>query len=141
MEIYARIGYGLEVRMTRIFKRRDFARWQTGERLPDTVLCKAVREMESGLVDADLGGLLYKKREARPGSGKSGGYRTLLAARIGSRYVFLHGFPKSATANITREEKRALQFAGQVFLELPVGNLSKALQSGVLLEVRCEQDR
>ncbi|MDZ3799318.1 MAG: type II toxin-antitoxin system RelE/ParE family toxin [Xanthomonadales bacterium] len=127
--------------MTRIFKRRDFARWQTGERLPDTILCKAVREMESGLVDADLGGLLYKKREARPGSGKSGGYRTLLAARIGSRYVFLHGFPKSATANITREEKRALQFAGQVFLELPVGNLSKALQSGVLLEVRCEQDR
>ena len=141
MEIYARIGYGLEVRMTRIFKRRDFARWQTGERLPDTVLCKAVREMESGLVDADLGGLLYKKRVARPGSGKSGGYRTLLAARIGSRYVFLHGFPKSATANITREEKRALQFAGKVFLELRVGNLSKALQSGVLLEVRCEQDR
>lgn len=131
----------MEVRMTRIFKRRDFARWQTGERLPDTVLCKAVREMESGLVDADLGGLLYKKRVARPGSGKSGGYRTLLAARIGSRYVFLHGFPKSATANITREEKRALQFAGKVFLELPVGNLSKALQSGVLLEVRCEQDR
>ena len=127
--------------MTRIFKRRDFARWQTGERLPDTVLCKAVREMESGLVDADLGGLLYKKRVARPGSGKSGGYRTLLAARIGSRYVFPHGFPKSATANITREEKRALQFAGKVFLELPVGNLSKALQSGVLLEVRCEQDR
>ena len=131
----------MEVRMSRIFKRRDFARWQTGERLPDTVLCKAVREMESGLVDADLGGLLYKKRVARPGSGKSGGYRTLLAARIGSRYVFLHGFPKSATANITREEKRALQFAGKVFLELPVGNLSKALQSGVLLEVRCEQDR
>ena len=131
----------MEVRMTRIFKRRDFARWQTGERLPDTVLCKAVREMESGLVDADLGGLLYKKRVARPGSGKSGGYRTLLAARIGSRYVFLHGFPKSTTANITREEKRALQFAGKVFLELRVGNLSKALQSGVLLEVRCEQDR
>ena len=127
--------------MTRIFKRRDFARWQTGERLPDTILCKAVREMESGLVDADLGGLLYKKRVARPGSGKSGGYRTLLAARIGSRYVFLHGFPKSATANITREEKRALQFAGKVFLDLRVGNLSKALQSGVLLEVRCEQDR
>ena len=130
----------MEVRMTRIFKRRDFARWQTGERLPDTVLCKAVREMESGLVDADLGGLLYKKRVARPGSGKSGGYRTLLAARIGSRYVFLHGFPKSATANITREEKRALQFAGKVFLELSAEALSKALHSGVLLEVHCEQD-
>ena len=127
--------------MQLILQRKDFARWQSGEKLPDSILCKAIREMESGLVDADLGGLLYKKRVARPGSGKSGGYRTLLAARIGSRYVFLHGFPKSTTANITREEKRALQFAGKVFLELPVGNLSKALQSGVLLEVRCEQDR
>ena len=97
--------------------------------------------MENGLIDADLGGFLYKKRVARPGGGKRGGYRTLLSARLGNRYVFLHGFPKSATANITREEKRALQFAGKVFLELPVGNLSKALQSGVLLEVRCEQDR
>ena len=126
--------------MTRIFKRRDFARWQTGERLPDTVLCKAVREMESGLVDADLGGLLYKKRVARPGSGKSGGYRTLLAARIGSRYVFLHGFPKSDKANITQDEKKALQFAGKVFLELSAEALSKALRSGALLEVHCEQD-
>ena len=126
--------------MTRIFKRRDFARWQTGERLPDTVLCKAVREMESGLVDADLGGLLYKKRVARPGSGKSGGYRTLLAARIGSRYVFLHGFPKSDKANITQDEKKAMQFAGKVFLELSTQALSKALQLGVLLEVHCEQD-
>ena len=127
--------------MTRVLKRKDFARWQASEKLSDAALCKAVQEMEIGLIDADLGGFLYKKRVARPGGGKSGGYRTLLSARIGSRYVFLHGFPKSATANITREEKRALQFAGKVFLELPVGNLSKALQSGVLLEVRCEQDR
>lgn len=95
--------------------------------------------MESGLIDADLGGFLYKKRVARAGGGKSGGYRTLLSARIGSRYVFLHGFPKSATANITQDEKKALQYAGKVFLELPVAALSKALQTGVLLEVRCDE--
>ena len=60
--------------------------------------------------------------------------------RIGSRYVFLHGFPKSDKANITQDEKKALQFAGKVFLELSAEALSKALQSGVLLEVHCEQD-
>jgi hypothetical protein len=103
-------------------------------------LVQAVQEMESGLIDADLGGFLYKKRVARPGGGKSGGYRTLLSARIGSRYVFLHGFPKSDKANITQDEKKALQFAGKVFLELSADALSKALQSGVLLEVHCEQD-
>ena len=126
--------------MTRVLKRKDFARWQASEKLSDAALCKAVQEMESGLIDADLGGFLYKKRVARPGSGKSGGYRTLLSARIGSPYVFLHGFPKSDKANITQDEKRALQFAGEVFLELSSEALSKALQSGVLMEVDCEQD-
>ncbi len=79
----------------------------------------------SGLIDADLGGSLYKKRVARPGGGKSGGYRTLVSARIGSRYVFLYGFPKNDKANITQDEKKALQFAGKVFLELSAEALSK----------------
>ena len=82
---------------------------------------------------------LYEKRIARSG-GKSDGFRTLLSARTGSRYVFLHGFPKSDKANITLDEKKALQFAGNVFLGLATEALSKALQSGVLLEVHCEQD-
>jgi hypothetical protein len=122
-----------------VLKRKDFARWQAGERLPDAALCDAVEEMESGLIDANLGGFLYKKRVARPGRGKSGGYRTVLSARIGSRYVFLHGFPKSAKANITEEERKALQYAGKVFLDLSVEALSKALRSGVLLEVCCDE--
>jgi hypothetical protein len=126
--------------MKGILKRKDFAKWQEGERLPDAALCKAAQEMESGLVDADLGGFLYKKRVARPGGGKSGGYRTLLSARMGGRYVFLHGFPKSDKANITQDERKALQFAGKVLLELSADALSKALQAGVLLEVHCEQD-
>lgn len=126
--------------MALILKRKDFARWQADEKLSDAALCKAVTEMESGLIDADLGGSLYKKRVARPGSGKSGGYRTLLSARIGGRYVFLHGFSKNDKANITQDERRALQYAGKVFLELPAEALSKALQTGVLLEVHCEQN-
>lgn len=126
--------------MTRTLKRKDFARWQAAEKLPHAALCRAVQEMERGLIDADLGGFLYKKRVAHLGGGKSGGYRTVLSARTGSGYVFLHGFPKSNKANITQGEKRALQFAGKVFLELSPQALSKALQAGVLLEVHCEQD-
>ncbi|PKR60258.1 type II toxin-antitoxin system RelE/ParE family toxin [Thalassospira lohafexi] len=122
-----------------VLKRKDFARWQAGEKLSDAALCKAVQEMESGRIDADLGGHLYKKRVARPGGGKSGGYRTLLSARVGHRYVFLHGFPKSDKANVTRDEKKALQYAGKVFLELSAKELVKALQAGVLLEVCCDE--
>lgn len=123
----------------KFFKRKDFARWQASEKLSDAALCKAVDEMENGLIDADLGGHLYKKRVARPGSGKRGGYRTLLSARVGSRYVFLHGFSKSDKANITQDEKTALQYAGMVFLELSDKALVKALQAGVLLEVCCDK--
>lgn len=126
--------------MTRILKRKDFARWQAGEKLPNAALCKAVQEIESGLIDADLGGFLYKKRVARPGAGKSGGYRTLLSTRIGTSYVFLHGFSKSNKANTTQDEKKAPQFAGKVFWNLSADALSKALRLGVLLKVYYEQD-
>lgn len=125
--------------MKRVLKRKHFARWQASERLPDAALCLAVKEMESGLVDASLGGLLHKMRVARPGAGKRGGYRTLVSARIGSLYVFLHGFSKHDQENITHDEQRALQFAGKVFLELTAQALSAALRSGVLSEVHCEQ--
>jgi hypothetical protein len=140
IDVYTRCGYNKEVEMRHVLKRKSFARWQRSEQLPDAALCKAVREMESGLIDADLGGCLYKKRVARPGGGKSGGYRTLLSARVGCRYVFLHGFPKSEKADISPDEKKALRFAGNVFLGLCAQALSAALQSGVLLEVHCEQD-
>ena len=126
--------------MTRVLKRRHFARWQAGENLPDMALCKAVKEMEVGLIDVDLGGLLFKKRVARPGAGKRGGYRTLLSARIGNRYVFLHGFAKNVAANVAEDETKALRFAGKAFLDLSSDSLATALRSGVLMEVHCEQD-
>ncbi|MFJ3483954.1 type II toxin-antitoxin system RelE/ParE family toxin [Pseudomonas sp. NPDC090202] len=122
-----------------VLKRRDFARWQVSEDLSDGALCNAVREMESGLIDADLGGCLYKKRIARTGSGKSAGYRTLLSARSGDRYVFLFGFAKSARANVSTEEKKAMRYAGKLFLSLSGDALALALQAGTLEEVHCDQ--
>ncbi|MFK3776495.1 type II toxin-antitoxin system RelE/ParE family toxin [Pseudomonas sp. NPDC089406] len=122
-----------------VYKRKDFARWQMSENLADCMLCQAVEEMNSGLVDASLGGLLFKKRVSTEHGGKRGGYRTLLSARVGKRYVFLHGFRKSDKADITPSEQKALQFAGKVFLELSPQALAKALGCGVLMEVHCDQ--
>ena len=45
-----------------VLKRKDFARWQAGEKLPDAALCRAVHEMEAGLIDADLGGFLSMQK-------------------------------------------------------------------------------
>jgi len=55
-------------------------------------------------VDADLGGGLVKQRVARRGERRSGGYRTLMAFRAGSRTVFVYGFAKSERDNIGPDE-------------------------------------
>jgi len=125
--------------MPQVLKRRGFAKWQAAQQLPDSALCAAVQEMEHGLVDAHLGAQLLKKRIARAGSDKSGGYRTLVSARMGSCYVFLHGYCKNEQSNINDVERKALQFAGNVLLQLRDAALKKALQSGALFEVNCEQ--
>jgi hypothetical protein len=56
--------------MGRVFKTRYFARWMRKTALTDRALCSAVREMAAGLIDADLGGGVIKKRVALPGRGK-----------------------------------------------------------------------
>ena len=77
--------------------------------LTDAALCDAVKEMEQGLIDADLGGGVVKKRVALPGKGKSGGSRTIVAHRKKSHWFFVYGFEKNDRANITDREKVALQ--------------------------------
>jgi hypothetical protein len=68
-----------------IYKTKVFDRWANEQGLTDQSLCQAIREMIAGLIDADLGGGLYKKRVARTGKGKSGGFRALVATNRGDR--------------------------------------------------------
>ena len=68
--------------MRRVFKTRTFARWSRKAGLADAALRAAVVEMAAGLIDADLGGRVYKKRVRLPGRGKSGGARTLIATDL-----------------------------------------------------------
>ena len=92
-----------------IYKTRWFDRWARKQGLTTPSLCAAVREMTEGLYDADLGGGLFKKRIARQGQGKSGGFRTLVATNKGSRWVFVFGFPKNERSNIDKDEAEALK--------------------------------
>ena len=73
--------------------------------LSDDVLCKAVDEMANGLVDADLGGYVVKKRVALAGQGKRSGARIIVATKLADRWFLLFGFGKNelATALMTGE--------------------------------------
>jgi hypothetical protein len=48
--------------MKRVFKTRHFSRWMRKTEQTDSALCEAVAEMSQGLIDADLGGGVVKKR-------------------------------------------------------------------------------
>ncbi|WP_353202737.1 type II toxin-antitoxin system RelE/ParE family toxin [Polynucleobacter sp.] len=57
----------------RSFKTETFSRWIKKAELQDTNSLQAIKEMESGLIDADLGDYVYKKRVALKGLGKRSG--------------------------------------------------------------------
>lgn len=121
-----------------IYTTRWFDRWARKQGLPASSLCGAVREMAAGLVDADLGGGLVKKRVARPGQGKSGGFRTLVATNRGNRWVFLFGFPKNERSNIDKDEEEALKKLATHLLLLTAEALDKAQREGEIFEVNCD---
>ena len=94
--------------------------------------------MAAGLYDADLGGGLLKKRIARPGQGKSGGFRTLVATNRGNHWFFLYGFPKNERSNIDKDEEEALKNLATHLLSLTAHALSTAQHAGELMEVNCD---
>jgi hypothetical protein len=93
----------------RVFKTKWFTRFARDERINDDSLSQAVRRAGQGLVDADLGGGVIKQRVARPGQGRSGGFRVLIAYRTDRRAVFLYGFAKRERENIGRDELTTLR--------------------------------
>lgn len=120
-----------------VYKTRWFDRWARKEGLAASTLCAAVHEMTLGLVDADLGGGLVKKRIGRPGQGKSGGYRTLVATNKNDRWVFVFGFPKNERSNIDKDETEALKKLAMHILSLTTQDLDKAQRAGELTKVDC----
>jgi hypothetical protein len=121
-----------------IFKIRPFHRWAKKAGLTDINLINAVNEIERGLIDANLGGNLYKKRVATSTGGKRGGFRTLLAYKNGMDVFFLHGFEKSDRANITDKEEKALKELTDFYLGLSKKDTKIAIANGELVEVEDE---
>ena len=119
----------------KVFKTKWFARFARNEQIADASLREAIARAERGLVDADLGGGLIKLRVARRRQGRSGGYRTIIAYRAGSKAFFLHGFAKSDRDNIGEDELIALKKFGRRLLTADAQTLNGMLADGSLKEV------
>lgn len=92
-----------------ILKTKGFSKWASLEAVDDRLLLKTIQELKDGLVDAHLGGGLYKKRIARLGGGKRSGYRTIIGFKKGDLLIFLLAFAKNRRENITLSELKALK--------------------------------
>lgn len=121
--------------MIRVFKTRHFCRWMRKTELTDRALRAAVEEMSKGLIDADLGGGVVKKRIGLAGRGKRGGARTLVATNKGDRWFFVFGFEKNVRATISTDELEALQDIAQALLERSAQEIELAVADGSLEEI------
>ena len=126
--------------MDRLFKTKTFDRWCSAE-LTTHALCNAVIEMKQGLIDANLGGQIFKKRIAIPGRGKRSGARTLIATQLKDRWFFVFGFNKNERDNISASELKYLHRLAHDLLLLTDNQLEMAINAGELREIHCEKSK
>jgi hypothetical protein len=119
----------------RIFKVKPFARDSAKAGITDTDLTNAAEEVSRGEYEADLGGEVFKKRIARSGAGKSGGYRVILFFRPGERLFFRFAYAKSELDNISDKELRRLKRTAKTVLSLTDKEIEEALKDGAFNEI------
>ena len=123
----------------RVFKNSRLHKFARKEKISDAMLCEAVERAERGQIDADLGAGLIKQRVARPGAGKSGGFRTLVFFRAETRAVFAFGFAKSDMANLDDAEEAYLRKASKLVLGFADAQMDAEVAAGRMFEVNCDE--
>ena len=123
----------------RVFKNGWFQKFARKEKISDAMLCEAVARAERGQIDADLGSGLIKQRLARPGAGKSGGFRTLVFFRTQQKAVFAFGFAKSDMANLDDADEAYLKKAAKLVLGFTDEQMDAEIAAGRMLEVKCDE--
>jgi hypothetical protein len=103
----------------RVFQNKWFNKWARGEGILSATLWRAAEEIVTGVVEADLGKNLYKKRIARPGQGKRGGYRLIVAYKKphSDRIFYISAFEKSEKPNLKPNEQEALSKVALKYIE------------------------
>jgi len=124
----------------RVFKTKWFRRFARREGIADATLCDAVARAARGQIDADLGRGIIKQRVARPGQGRSGGYRTLIVYRARDRAIFVFGFAKSERDDIEPDELDDLRTTAKLLLAYAREELDEAAVNDELWELKCDDE-
>lgn len=122
-----------------IFKTKWFHKWAIKEGISDRILERSITEMNQGLIDANLGGHVYKKRIGLHRRGKSGSIRTILAFKEGEHAFFIYGFAKNELGNINEHELKALKTYARELLGYSNVALEKAINTRILIKVNSNE--
>lgn len=122
-----------------IYLSKAFTRLAAREGLTNAHICTAVAEMNNGLIDANLGAGLFKKRIAMPGQGKRGSWRILLGFQVTRKAFFLYLFPKNSRDNIENDELKALKRLTKYYLTMNSDEIETAVKCGELTEVKYDE--
>jgi hypothetical protein len=118
-----------------IYKSKWFTRFARQNKISDKELSKTIEQINKGLIDAQLGKGVYKQRLARPGEGKSAGYRTIIIFQKERHAFFVYGFSKSHVDNIDVKEEEAFREMAKYILALSDKELATLIEKGEFMEV------
>lgn len=104
--------------MLRLFKTAWFARFSEKESIENEMLWSVVERLERGLVDADLGGGVFKQRMSRSKTDRAKGLRVIILYRHGDKAFFMYGYLKSKLTNIRQDERAQFKEAAKWLLSL-----------------------
>ncbi|MCB2184387.1 MAG: type II toxin-antitoxin system RelE/ParE family toxin [Desulfobulbaceae bacterium] len=114
---------------------RHFSKWVSKQKISENGLVTALKEVEAGNFDANLGGHIYKKRIRFEGQGKSGSGRTIICFKKEDRAIFIHGFAKNEKSNLSKKELVAFKELAKILLTLSVEDIEIAKEKGDFIEV------
>jgi hypothetical protein len=123
----------------KVYSTGDFSKFASKEAIDDKALCDAVARAQQGLIDGDLPGFLIKQRVARPGQGRSRGFRAIIVYDPDRRAVFVHGFPKSSKANLTQAEQDSYREFGDIVVALQEDRLDALVEQRKWRRIDCDQ--
>jgi hypothetical protein len=119
----------------RVFKNTWFTRFANKEGITDAELRETVNQLEAEQADVNLGGGVYKVRVARPGEGKSGGYRVIVFYKSEERTFYVYGFAKSALDNINEKQLRNFKLAAKTVFRYSDREIDERVKNGMFIEI------
>lgn len=115
---------------------RHFSKWAEKQKIPVDELSNALSEVQEGVVEANLGGNLFKKRIRFQGRGKRSSGRTIICYKNADRAIFIHGFAKNEKSNLSKKELLGLRELAEILLGLSDSEIEISVEKGALLEVK-----